>query len=811
MFMVMTMSAQQLIDGKVLDAKSQAIEGVNIVVKNAPGGTITLADGRFSIKVNNDNTELVFSCLGYETRVLKAESLKADATVTLNLAPILYDEVEVSATRAGNNAPFAVNNITAEELEQKNTGSALPELLKLSPSVVTSTEGGMPFGNTKFRVRGSDPSRINVTVDGIPLNDAESQTVFWVNMTDVTESVSDIQIQRGVGASTNGSASFGANVNIQTKGYDANPYAEVSSYAGSFNTFKNSVQVNSGLIKDHFVFNARLSSLASDGYIKHSGMKNNSYFFSGGYFSDKTTFRVKVFGNEEHTDISWWGVESGMYDKDRRYNTAGVYFDKNGNEQYYDKQQDNYWQNHTHVHFSQKFTDALSLKAALHYTHGEGYYEQFQDDDNWMHDTQFADYGFANASVIRPEFGDTVTGSDLTRQKWLDNDFYGGTFSFEYAKDKLQLTLGGAANRYDGDHYGEILWMEYNPGVPEHYQYYLSRSIKDDASAFAKASYAVNNNVFAYADLQYRYVDYDMEGGNSDLDKPDLDINENYNFFNPKVGALYNVGQHKAFASFGVANREPSRANLKDALGDPASKPTPETLYDTELGYEYASSSFSVQANLFYMNYKDQLVPTGEKNSVGYEIMTNVDKSYRAGVELSAAFMPVDWFKWDANVTLSQNKIIDFVEYNTYYDEWYWNELDYKGADRGTTNIAYSPNVVGASLLSFYPVKNLSLGFNTKYVGEQYFDNTSQEEAKLDAYLVNDFVAAYQLPLDFADYVELKLMVNNLFDVDYISDAYGGKDMVANEGSTTEFSEARWTYYFPQAFRNYAVKLVVRF
>ncbi len=818
--LMVNMSAQHVVKGKVVNAAEVAIEGANVLVKNAPNGAVTTSDGRFWIKVKGTDPELVFSCLGYETKIVKVDIANVDdIKITLQESPIVYDDFEVSATRAGDDAPFAISNIDAEELKKRNGGAALPELLKLSPSIVSSTEGGMPFGNTKFRIRGSDPSRINVTVDGIPLNDAESQTVFWVNMTDVTESVTDIQIQRGVGSSTNGAASFGANVNIQTKGYDANSYAELSSYAGSFNTFKNSVQVNSGLIKDHFVFNARMSALSSDGYIKHSGMKNNSYFFSGGYFSDKTTLRLKVFGNEEHTGISWWGVQPHIMATDRTYNTAGVYFDKDGNEHYYEGQKDNYWQNHIHAHFSHKLSEALSLKAAVHYTRGEGYYEQFQDDDNWLHDTKYADYGFDNTFYIKPESGDTAQESDLTRQKWLKNDFYGGTFSLEYDVDDLQLIFGASGSRYDGDHFGKVLWVENNPGIPVDYQYYFNNSIKDDYSAFAKASYSIDKHLSAYADLQYRYVDYEMKGENSDVKKEDLNISESYNFLNPKMGVTYIDGQHKAFASFGVANREPSRANLKDALGDKGSdfsvyegsKPVSEILYDTEVGYEFASSNFSMQANLFYMNYKDQLVPTGEKNSVGYDIMTNVEKSYRAGVELSLAYLPLNWLKWEANVTLSQNKIIDFTEYNVYYDEWYWNELDYKGTERGNTNIAYSPNVVGASALSFYPMKGLTLGLTSKYVGEQYFDNTSQEDAKLEAYFVNDLMLGYRLPLEVFEYVELKLMMNNLFDTDYISDAYGGKDMVAEEGSTTEFYEARWTYYFPQAFRNYAAKLVIRF
>jgi len=812
LFVACTMLAQQQVNGKVVDASSNGIEGVAIFVKNTPNGTISQADGSFSVTVKGKEVELVFSRLGYEDVNLKVPASEyANLKVLMNEAPFVYDDFEVSATRAGDDAPFAISNIDAEELKKRNGGAELPELLKLSPSIVTSTENGLPFGNTKFRIRGSDPSRINVTVDGIPLNDAESQTVFWVNMTDVTESVSDIQIQRGVGASTNGAASFGASVNIQTKGYDANPYAEFSSYAGSFNTFKNSVQANTGLIKDHFVFNARLSKLTSDGYVKHTALDHNSYFFSGGYFSDKSTFRVKVFGNEEHTGISWWGVEPDIMEYDRTYNPAGVYYDKDGVEHYYEDQTDNYWQNHIHAHFSHQFTEALRLKAALHYTHGEGYYEQFQDDANWLHDTEYADYGFDDAYFILAESGDTTYESDLTRQKWLENDFYGATFSLEYGLDDVQFIFGASGNRYDGDHFGKVIWVENNPGIPVDYQYYFNNSIKDDYSTFAKASYNVTSQLSAYADLQYRMVSYETSGQNSDLGKPDVEIDEDYNFFNPKAGLAYQMGQHRTFASFGVSNREPSRANLKDALGDEASKPVAETLYDTELGYEFAGVNFSVGANLFYMNYKDQLVPTGEKNSVGYDIMTNVEKSYRAGIELSLAYLPFSWMKWDANFTLSRNKIIDFTEYNTYYDEWYWNALDYRGTERGNTDIAYSPNVVGASALTFLPVENLSVILNSKYVGEQYFDNTSQEAAKLDAYFVNDLMLAYRLPLAKVDYVELKFMVNNLFDVDYISDAYGGKDMVAESGSTTEFYEARWTYYFPQAFRNYALKMLVRF
>lgn len=806
------MVAQSTVKGIVMSESQQPLEGVNVSVRNTTLGTVSNSDGSFELKKVKGVVELQFSLLGYKTITQNIKvSEQKELDVTMSVAPIIYEDFEVTATRAGENAPFAIEDINAEELESRNSGAELPEVLKLSPSFVTSTENGLPFGNTKFRIRGSDPSRINVTVDGVPLNDAESQTVYWVNMTDVTESVSDIQIQRGVGSSTNGAATFGGSVNIQTKGYDANPYAEISSYAGSYNTYKNSVQVNSGLIKDHFVFNARFSDLKSDGYIEHAGMNNHSYFISGGYFSEKTTLRIKVFGNEEHTGISWWGITSDdMEEYGRRYNIAGDYYDNNSVRHYYDDQKDNYWQNHIHLNFSQQLSETLQLKAALHYTHGKGYYEQYQDDENWMHDTDFEYYGFPDAYFVKAS-NDTVTGSDLVRQKWMRNDFYGGTFSLEYNVENLQLVLGASGNRYDGDHFGEVIWVENNPGIAKNNRYYFNNGKKDDCAAFLKGSYNISSDLSVYGDLQYRYVGYEMTGDNDDYEKPDFDINEKYHFFNPKAGVMYRAGQHRVYGSVGVSNREPTRTNLKDAVGDDSKQPKPETLYDTEVGYQFSATHFTAGANLFYMYYKDQLVPTGEKNSVGYEIMTNVDKSYRAGVELSMAYMPLSWCKWEANATFSQNKVLDFTEYNTYYDEWYWGKLDYRGTYRGKTDIAYSPNFVASSALTFYPVKHLTVGFNSKYVGEQYFDNTSQDGAKLDAYFVNDLVVGYRMPLSFADFVELKLMINNVFDADYIGDAYGGKDMVAIEGSTTEFQEERWTYYFPQAFRNYAVKLVMRF
>lgn len=798
------------IKGKVTDSNNEPLSGASVRIVNSSFGTVTDDAGAYSIqKVKGDITVQV-SFVGFKTQTLEVSvSDEKELNVSLEEAAFVYDDVVVSATRVRESDPFASTLISKEQLQEQKAGEELPILLNVAPSVVSYTENGTPFGNTAFRIRGSDPSRINITVDGVPLNDPESQAVFWVNMTDFTESVEDIQIQRGVGTSTNGTAAFGASVNLQTTGYNEEGFGMVSSTLGSYNTKKFSAQVNTGLLKDHFVFNARLSKLTSDGYIDHSGMDHTSYFVSGGYFSDKTKIRLKVFGNEEHTGISWWGIPDYLVKENRTYNMAGEYTDKDGNLNYYEDQKDNYWQNHIHLNWSQELASQLNLNTTLFYTKGKGYYEQFQDDGNWLHDASYSDYGFDDALFIQPETNDTLYGSDLTRRKWLDNDFYGANVSLEYGSDKLNAILGLSGNRYEGDHFGKILWTEFNPGIPVNYEWYNNHSVKDDYSAFIKGNYQITETLSAYADVQLRAIKYTLNGSLDDGDMLDLDLD--YNFLNPKAGISYNTTHHQAFASYAMANREPSRANLKDAAQDKNALPQPETLHDFELGYTYRQSLFSVKANAFYMLYKDQLVPTGEKNSVGYDIMTNVDESYRTGIELAGIVTPVSWLKWEANVTFSKNILKDFVEYNTYYDSDYWNPVDYRGTERGNTSIAFSPDLVAANIFTFYPTKGVTLALTSKYVGDQYFDNTGQDEALIDAYFVSDFMISYKFPIKALEYCELKFKINNVFDTDYIANGYGGKDMVESAPNSGEFNEARWTYYYPQAFRNFLVQLNVRF
>lgn len=795
------------IKGKVTDSNNKPLSGASVRILNSSFGTVTNELGEYAIQKVKGKVVVEFSFIGYKsfTKELDSnEEVKLD--VVLEQSAFVYDDVVVAATRAKEDDPFAVTTISKAEMQERQVGEALPVLLNVAPSVVSFTENGTPFGNTAFRVRGSDATRINITIDGVPVNDQESQAVFWVNMTDFAQSTEDIQIQRGVGTSTNGTAAFGASVNLQTNGYAQEAFGEASIMMGSFNTSKVSAQVNTGLVKDHFVFNARLSKLSSDGYVDYSGMNNQSYFVSGGYFSDKTKIRLKVFGNEEHTDISWWGIDKETLESDRTFNPAGWWTDKDGNEHYYKDQKDNYWQNHFHLNLTQELSENLSLNATGFYTKGKGYYEQMKTDED------YADYGFATDSFIvgngNSGIDTTLFSSNLTRQKWLDNDFYGGNISLNYENNGWNGIFGASMNRYDGDHFGKILWAEYNPGIATKHEWYRNNSIKDDFSSFIKVTKQFTDNWSVYGDIQYRNIQYTMKGQLDDLDM--LDMDQEYNFLNPKAGVTFVKDNHTAFASYAMANREPSRATITDAAQDLTAIPTHETLHDFELGYSYRATQYAINVNGYYMLYKDQLVPTGEKNKVGYDILTNVPESYRMGIELAAIYTPVLWFKWEINATLSKNIIEDFTEY--VYLDTDWGELDEPYLyNRGNTPIAYSPNVIGANILTFYPVKGLTASLTSKYVSEQYFENTGLDVAKLDAYFVNDIMIGYKFPVKGVEYIELKFKVNNVFNVDYIGNALGGKGLALDKSTDEVVETWRWAAYYPQAFRNFLVQLNVRF
>ena len=790
---------RSVVRGKVTDGSGNFLPGTAITIENTSLGVLTDEEGSYIFTgLSDGNYRLRYSFIGYETRTVKVE-LKGVAIVNVALIPkpVETGEVFVNATRAGEHAPFTYSTINNDMLRKQNTGHDLPFLLSLTPSLVESSEAGNGVGYTSQRIRGTDGSRINVTIDGIPLNDAESQQVFWVDLPDLAASAENIQIQRGVGTSSNGAGAFGATISIETANPGNEPSAEINSAAGSFNTFKNMVSASTGLLADKFAFNIRYSDIKSDGYIKRTGSNHRSAFISGMHITEKSRLKANVILGEEHTGIGWWGVPKEMLSIDRRYNPAGEYSDANELTQYYDNESDNYTQNHYQLIYSRKVNDFLSWNSALHYTMGKGYYEEFREDQ------ALADY------ILSPVImGDTaISETDLIRRKWLSNHFYGLVYSLKYKKERLEAVAGGGLNNYTGDHFGRIIWMENAGTVDKDYQWYFNSSIKSEMSFYGKVNYLLSDLVSVFGDLQYRYINYRMRGVDDDLIDDhlrDLSQTHSFGFINPKTGVFFSISKNQdAYISFSIANREPSRADFKEASGDLDATPKPETLYDFETGYKLRSGKSAFGVNLYWMIYKDQLVPTGELSDVGYPISTNVDKSYRMGIELTAGLKPADFIEWNMNLTLSRNKIKDFTEYFVDYNTTDWSEV-YSSKNLGEVDIAYSPSVISSSDLAFRILPKLNIHLISKYVGMQYFDNTGSNDRMIDPYLVNNLRLDFEPALKKLKGLELQLLVNNIFNEKYESNAYGGNWY-------EDGIEKTWSYYFPQAGTNMMFRVGLKF
>ena len=783
------------ITGSVKDEENNVLVGASIVVKGTFLGTSTNSKGEFSLKnVSIKEYELVISYMGYETQIQKLNLEKeTELNVKLKSTSYISDEALVTAIKANDGTPIAQTNISKQEVGKNKIAADIPYQLELTPSVVATSENGTGMGYTNMRIRGTDMTRINITVNGIPLNDSESQGVYWVNMADFTSSVSNIQIQRGVGTSTNGAASFGASVNFQTLNIEKNSYSDISSTIGSFNTFKRSISAGTGLINNKFAFDFRYSKLNSDGWIQRGFSDHESMYLSGSYYNEKNMLKAVVMTGEEHTGITWWGVPDYIIDSIRNFNPAGEYFDKEGNQHFYDGETDNYWQNHYHLLFSHEFSKNLHFNANLHATSGKGYYEQYKANDD------LNSYGIA---PIQFDSLNIFYSSDIIQQKWLENIFYGYTATLNYRKNNINASIGTAWNKYDGDHFGLVKWMKYNTSIPKDYEWYNNKGLKTDANGFCKIQYSLSEKISLFGDVQFRHIAYEMVGPDDDLVL--LDQKHSWNFLNPKAGITYSINnKSRVFASYAIANREPARADLKEASKNGGSScPTHETLYDIEVGYTLSSTIYAFSANLYYMNYNNQLVMTGELNNVGYPIMTNVEKSYRRGIELGFGLKPIKHFEWSGNLTLSQNKIQDYVEYAYHYDEE-WNET-YESKDLGETDISYSPNVIASNTISFVANENFSVNLISKYVGKQYIDNTSNDTRSLDAYFVNNIRIDYSTKIKgFSDFYA-QIFVNNILNSEYISNAYGGNWYEQN-------NEMSWIYYYPQAGINYMLKIGFRF
>jgi len=796
--------AQFTLKGTVKTETGERLVGANLTVSSGFSGTTTDVNGAYQFKKLKAGVyQLSVSFIGYEKQN-KEVKVTGDQTldVVLKSDNILAEEVLVSATRVKEKTPVAFTTVEKSEIRDNNLGQDIPYLLGLTPSFVATSDAGTGVGYTNFRIRGTDLNRINVTVNGIPMNDAESHGTWWVDIPDLASSTDNIQVQRGVGTSTNGAAAFGATINLQTTTINKDAFAEYSSSAGSFGTVKNSVGVGTGLLKGKFTFDARLSKVTSDGFIDRASSDLKSFFVSGGYFTDKTILKLNVFSGLEDTYQAWNGVPSVRLNNDlagmQRYADHGLYTQKQVDEMIhsnsrtynlytYPNQVDYYQQDHYQLLYSHQFSPEVTLSASGFYTKGKGYYEEYKEDQ------KLADY-LITAPVVS---GVTVSKSDLIRRKWLDNDFYGMTFSVNRKLETSEFTFGGGYNEYDGNHFGKVIWAR-NAGDSEmNHEWYRGNGLKKDFNLFAKYNYELAENLNLFADFQYRNIDYTITGLDDDL--RDLTQSHNFEFFNPKVGLYYQLSEKQnLYINFARANREPNRDNYVDA--DPKGKqPTFETLNDFELGYKYNTSGFAFGANAYFMSYQNQLILTGEINDVGAPIMTNVDNSYRAGLELMAGMKLTSKLKWDVNVTLSKNKIKDFTDY---VDDW--DNGGQIATKLGTTDLAFSPEMIANSQLSWIAAKGLNVSLQSYSVSKQYIDNTSSNDRKLNGYLLNNLKFTYRVPQKFAKEFNLHLMVNNLFDTKYENNAwvysyvYGG-ERFAMDG------------YFPQAGINFMAGLDIKF
>ncbi|NNK83636.1 MAG: TonB-dependent receptor [Flavobacteriaceae bacterium] len=676
------------------------------------------------------------------------------------------DEVLVKAVRVSSDAPITHSNVKKEELKKRNLGQDIPILLNYLPSVVTTSDAGAGIGYTGIRVRGTDATRVNVTINGIPYNDPESQGTFWVNLGDFASSTESLQLQRGVGTSTNGSGAFGASLNLLTDAVSENAYAEISNSFGSYNTRKHTIKLGTGLINDHFEVSGRFSKIDSDGYVDRAFTDLKSYFLQGVYKDDNTLIKALTFGNKEYTYQSWFGLTAEQLVEDRRQNPYT-----------YDNETDNYWQDHYQLHWNERFNNNWSTNIGLNYTKGKGYFEQYKKEESAE--------DFAN--LIQDD-------SDVIVRRWLDNNFYVINANATYKNDALEISSGLSYSIYTGDHFGEVIWgsaLATDANIRD--RYYDGDATKNDFSVFSKASFKVSNKLTGFVDLQGRFVSYKTNGINSDLDLFVTDAN--FSFFNPKLGLTYKASDKNSFyASYARANREPNRDDFKAGLTES------ETLNDIEIGWRHQSDKFVVNTNFYYMFYQNQLVLTGELDDVGSPIRATSGESYRLGLELDALIKFSDVFNTSTNVAISSNKNKNFNA-----------SIDGVLEDLGDTNISFSPNLVIGNAINFYPLKNLQMSLLSKFVGEQYMGNVDSEFSKLDSYFVNDFNINYEIkPNKLFKSIVLSGLVNNIFNKEYESNGYyyTYDDTWSNPGATTTIEGAG---YYPQATTNFLLGVTLKF
>jgi len=816
--------SQHDVDGRLIQSSSgEGIEDAYVTLFAGDkfiGSVSSDKRGYFQLQ-SPSKTNLVVSIshIAYENRTvnLHSDSL-AGLVFELESIVNVSDEAMVKSTRMGKDLPGTHSNISKKEIEQSNLGQDLPFLLNQIPGAVVNSDAGAGIGYTGIRIRGVDPTRINVTINGIPVNDAESQGVFWVNMPDFASSVQNIQVQRGVGTSTNGAAAFGATINLQTNAVQKDPYAEVNLGLGilqnnwsnepygpgwSLNTQKVNVLFGTGLLKNNWSFEGRISQIKSDGFIDRSSSDLTSYYLSGARYGEKSVFKVNVFGGKEITCQAWNGIPDAKVKGDAKglekyYYIAGDDStllansgDRTFNGYTYDNEVDHYEQQHVHVHYSYQFNRNLSGNISLHTTLGQGYYEQFRSGED------FADYGLQDVAIG----GDTLSSTDLIRRRWLDNTFSGMVYSLNYAKDKLNLLVGGGYNVYQGKHYGEIIWAQYASNGAIRHRYYDNDARKADFNVYVKGSYSLTTRLSVFGDIQYRQIDYSFFGFNNLGENVTQEVS--YPFINPKAGLQYVLNsKSQIYGTFSRANREPVRNDFTQST--PETRPKPEVLNDIELGWNWQNKSQRLQIAAYGMFYKDQLTLTGKINDVGAYTRTNVDESFRAGVEVEYSRNIFSWLQWNATLALSQNKVKNFTEYLDEYDA-NWSYLGQQEIQHQNTDLAFSPNLVASSMLRFVVSKSVSVDWMSKYVGRQYLDNTQSESRSLDAFWVNDLrLNLASKKLNATKEVRLSVLAANILNAKYEPNGYSYGFILGAE-------RLDFNYLFPQAGMNFLAQLSFTF
>jgi iron complex outermembrane receptor protein len=782
----------QVIKGQIKNVAGEALVGASIQIQGSFKSYISGSNGKFEIEgLKPGKYTILVTFVGYEnlSQEVNLEGQDVDLTMTIAEADNLTEEVVVNALRAGRKTPVASSEIDGDEITKSNLGRDIPYLLEMMPSVTATSDGGTGIGYSKLSIRGTDLSRINVTVNGIPLNDAESHGVWWVDLPDLAASVENIQVQRGVGTSTNGPAAFGANINIQTNQLKKDLYGQLAASYGSFNTYKTSVKAGTGLLKEHFAFDVRFSKIYSDGFIDRATTDMYSAFVSTSYSDKKTLLKVNFIHGYENTYQAWWGVPKVRLENNldgmQRYASHGLVSQKKVNEMIasdsrtynyytYENEVDDYKQTHFQAFLTRELNPNLNLNLAFNYTKGKGYYENYDEGDI---DDSFVD--------------------DLIQRKWLDNDLYVITYSLKYSKDKLLATVGGSWLDYYGLHYGDRIWDGTLGEIND--RWYYNAGDKREFNVYGKFEYLLFNKLNLYGDLQYRTINYKMIGPDDDL--IDISQEHTYDFINPKFGFNYDILDNQSiYFSFGVANREPARTDLKDRVGEET--PVHETLMDYELGYTIASRNARLNVNFYYMDYDDQLVKTGRVNNVGNAISVNVPESYRRGIEIAGGLRLFEKLNWQSNATFSQNKILNYTEYTDNWDNWETGEQN--ASYIGETNISFSPEIIAGSQLTYNPFDGLEISFISKYVGEQYIDNSSAKDRMLDAYFVNNLRLNYHFQTKWVKGIDIQFAINNIFNEEYEANAWVYRYFYENAYHNMDG-------YFPQAGINFMGGVVLNF